>query len=222
MSVRTEATALTVSVVGRQDGDRDVWAWSVGRQDDRWPAAARVLSEAELGLGERLRSRTARAEFRKGRIALRTVLGKVLGVSPAEVPLVPTAVGKVRVAGGTGLEVSLSHAGDMFVVAVGDRVRVGVDVESADRGDLAEHVARRCFSEAEQAELRGLAGDRRDRRFAEIWTRREAVVKAMGSGVPAMRSAADVIRAGERWRTTTLRLPDPYVGTLVSAPGQDR
>jgi phosphopantetheinyl transferase len=130
------------------------------------------------------------------------------------VPLVPAAVGKVRVAGETGLDVSLSHSVEMVVVAVGDRVRVGVDVEPADRGDLAGHVARRCFSDAEQAELRGLTGHRRARRFVEIWTQREALVKALGRGLPAMR----VVRAGELWRTTALRLPEPYVGTVVSAP----
>lgn len=202
----------TVSVVGRQDGDRDVSAWSVGRPGDRWPAE--VLSEAEQGFAGRLRSPAARVEFRKGRIALRTVLGTVLGVPPAEVPLVPAATGRVRVAGETGLDVSLSHAGAVFVVAAGARVRVGVDVESAGRGDLAGHVARRCFSEAEQAELRGLTGHRRARRFVEIWTRREALVKATGRGLPAIRA----VRAGRLWRTTALRLPDPYVGTVVSAP----
>jgi 4'-phosphopantetheinyl transferase len=207
-------TEVTVSVVGRQDGDRNVRAWSAGGKDARWPAAAEVLSEAERGLAVRLRSPSARVEFRHGRMALRTVLGEVMGVSPAEVPLVPAAAGGVRVAGGTGLEVSLSHTGDMFVVAVGERVRVGVDVESAARGDLAEHVARRCFSEAEQAEVRGLTGDRRARRFAEIWTRREALVKAAGRGLPAMRA----VPAGGLWRITALHLPDPYVGTVVSAP----
>jgi 4'-phosphopantetheinyl transferase len=219
MSARS---GVTVSVVGRQGGDRDVWAWSVGWRDDRWPVVAQVLSEDELGLAGRLRSQTARVEFQKGRMALRTVVGQVLGVPPSEVTLVPTAVGRVRVAGGTGLEVSLSHTGDMFVVAVavGDRVRVGVDVESADRGDLSDHVARRCFSEAEQAELHGLTGGRRTRRFAEFWTQREAWVKAVGSGVPAMRAAADAVRAGGLWRTTALRLPDPYVGAVVSASGQ--
>src|SRR4051812_12015920 len=113
------ACTATVSVVGHQAGDRDVRAWSVGRADDRWPAE--VLSEDERRLACRLRSRTARAEFRTGRAALRTVLGQVLGVPPAEVPLVPAAVGKVRVAGETGLDVSLSHSGEMVVVAVGDR-----------------------------------------------------------------------------------------------------
>lgn len=73
---------------------------------------------------------------------------------------------------------SLAHTGDLCVVAVA-RGRVGVDVERKGRevGDV-ERMAGRWFSERERE---WVGGD--GERFLRTWTRKEAFVKATGSGV---------------------------------------
>lgn len=78
---------------------------------------------------------------------------------------------------GTGLVASVSHAGDRVVVAVGDVGWLGVDVEPTSRR-LSPGLAHRVLSPAE----RDIAGDDEAARLA-VWTAKEAVVKAAGTGL---------------------------------------
>ncbi|MBE6969990.1 MAG: 4'-phosphopantetheinyl transferase superfamily protein [Ruminococcaceae bacterium] len=72
---------------------------------------------------------------------------------------------------------SLSHGGDLAVLAVGEYgTELGVDVEKNDR-PWREAVVRRIFTDEEQ-----LAFDGRGESFFRLWTRKEAVLKCRGSG----------------------------------------
>lgn len=72
---------------------------------------------------------------------------------------------------------SLSHGGDLVVLAVGkEGTELGVDVEKIDR-PWREAVARRLFTKEEQLWLCGSS-----ERFFRLWTRKEAVLKCCGSG----------------------------------------
>ena len=76
-----------------------------------------------------------------------------------------------------GLPFSLSHGGNLVVLAVGEAgTELGVDVEKTDR-PWREAVARRLFTKEEQGWLNG-SGER----FFWLWTRKEAVLKCRGSG----------------------------------------
>ena len=73
---------------------------------------------------------------------------------------------------------SLSHGGDLAVLAVGEEgTELGVDVESLAR-PWREAVARRLFTTEEQTWLQN-SGER----FFRLWTRKEAVLKCRGSGL---------------------------------------
>lgn len=72
---------------------------------------------------------------------------------------------------------SLSHGGDLAVLAVGQRgTELGVDVEKKDR-PWREAVVQRLFTTEEQSRLDG-SGES----FFRLWTRKEAVLKCRGSG----------------------------------------
>jgi 4'-phosphopantetheinyl transferase len=76
---------------------------------------------------------------------------------------------------GTGLTASVSHSGDRAVVALMQDGRVGVDVECLGRtrwADVTSHV--RAVSEPEP---------RTHSDFLRSWVRKEAVVKALGTGL---------------------------------------
>ena len=64
---------------------------------------------------------------------------------------------------------NLAHSSNISVCAVADRA-VGVDVESKFR--VSDTVKKRCFTQNEY-----------DSEFYHIWTRKEAVAKAEGSGI---------------------------------------
>jgi len=78
---------------------------------------------------------------------------------------------------------SVSHAGTVVLIAVSRRAEVGVDVEDVRRDIDWQAVASAFFAPAELAAIERRA--RKDRRaaFFECWVRKEAYVKALGTGL---------------------------------------
>jgi 4'-phosphopantetheinyl transferase len=132
--------------------------------------------------------RVGAAEFpehgRRAFVAARAVLRALLaeyGIDPA-LPIQDGRFGKPYVADARQLRFSISHTGPTACVATSFAGEVGVDIERcdepADRG-----VIRRFFAAREAAALTRMPDGRRARAFAEAWTRREAVLKALGLGL---------------------------------------
>lgn len=149
---------------------------------------AHVTGAADL-LDRRERTRAARFRFRRDRdtytlahAAWRIALATCLGSDPRDVPLVTTEDGQPRLAG-TALSTSLSHSGDMVAIAVCPAATVGVDIEQwPARIDLEALMPMFCTRE-EHAELAGLDTAQRARSLLELWTRKEALLKAFGVGL---------------------------------------
>jgi len=126
---------------------------------------------------DRRRSTVARA-------SLRRVLAGYLDVAPADVPLTRAESGKPELREAAGVHFNLSHSGETAVIAVAHSP-VGVDAERV-RPDLSPaDLARTALTERERSLLADLPeGDRR-RVFFEVWTLKEAYVKATGAGIGA-------------------------------------
>ncbi len=73
---------------------------------------------------------------------------------------------------------NLSHAGEWVVAVLARGGQMGVDLESTGRKADIERVGRRVFSESERALARG--GGRKA--FFALWSRKEALLKALGCG----------------------------------------
>ncbi|MGW1774630.1 4'-phosphopantetheinyl transferase family protein [Streptomyces sp. NPDC002104] len=193
--------------------------WADGRT---LPAGA-VAELAATGLAPHERTRydavsdpLGRAEFVLARSVLRGVLGRMLGRPPARVGLAVDRAGRPWVTGAPGVDVSIAHAAGVVVVAVGSglapRTRIGVDVEEVRTVPRAGELARRLFSPAERARLGQASGRAGDLLWLDLWTRREAYVKAVGTGVRALAGVPDQ-DVGHRWHP--LRLPRGFTGGLV-------
>jgi len=155
-------------------------------------ALSAVLSPEER---ERL-ARLAHPDLRRRRIlcrhALRHALGERLGLPPGQVPLGTGPQGKPmldpRNRDGRPvktLHFNLSHTDHLALLAIGDR-ELGVDLEELGRLDSMDPrpVADRFFAPAERAALQSKApGLARDIEFLRIWTRKEALIKAVGRGL---------------------------------------
>jgi 4'-phosphopantetheinyl transferase len=198
----------------RAPADGVVHLWRVNLRE--WAVdlaeAAAELSPPELARAGRLLFEHDRALCLAGRAWLRRVLGGYLGRPAREVALTVDAHGKPRLCAArhpAGPRFSLSHCGDAALLAVSARAEVGVDVEAP----LAEHawpaVARRCCTPGEWDALRELPAAARSRAFAEIWTRKEALAKALGTGLTDAVLAESVGPAA--WGAVRL----PYRGVVV-------
>jgi 4'-phosphopantetheinyl transferase len=143
-----------------------------------------VLSDEERDRMGRFRRPADAASFAAGRALVRLALAPLVGASPRELvfdtwcELHSSPHGKPRlVEPAAELDFSLSRAGPRLLLAV-STAPVGVDVERLDR-DVEADVARIAFADDERAELE----DAGSGAFLACWTRKEAVLKALGHGL---------------------------------------
>jgi len=116
--------------------------------------------------------------------------------------------GKPSVRDARGLHFNLSHSAALAVVALSDGAEIGVDVEIVRPIPDAPQLAQAHFSDGEQAALRDLPADHRDLAFLRCWTRKEAVVKALGIGIGLDLRALDVGIGGAAARVQAWPSPD--------------
>jgi 4'-phosphopantetheinyl transferase len=114
----------------------------------------------------------------------RAWLAGELGCEPVAVPLVRDALGRPRLgAQHRRFDLNWSHSGDGLLIALGEHLQVGVDVERVRPRPRALALARRYFVPAEADWLATLPADERTTGFLRLWCAKEAVLKAHGRGL---------------------------------------
>jgi len=117
---------------------------------------------------------------------LRCLLSRYLGIAPHAVQFERSEYGKPRLAGtqpDRGLVFNVSHSGDRALFAVGVDMALGVDLEIRRPLTHIEGLVERCFAPSEQDHWRSLPSSRRLAAFFDVWTRKEAFIKAIGRGL---------------------------------------
>ncbi|MBC3840508.1 4'-phosphopantetheinyl transferase superfamily protein [Streptacidiphilus sp. 4-A2] len=174
----------------------------------RQPDARRAGDELDLAVldgGELKRAGACRRPedgrlYASAHIALRRVLSAYLGIQPGSIgfvrepcPCCEGLHGRPAVAAAQpGLHFSLSHGRGMVLVGVAP-VPIGADVEALPDPETVETCSAALHPQ-EQAELQALPPAARSAAFARIWTRKEAYLKGIGTGL-ARDPAADFLGA---------------------------
>jgi 4'-phosphopantetheinyl transferase len=189
--------------------------------------SAGVLSAAERNRANRFVLSRDRRRFIACRARLRQLLGERLGVPPASVELAYGASGKPALAqrfNGSGLRFNLSHCENLAVYVFSSRTDVGIDVEAIRIVDEADLIAAESFSPREQEMYRDLPARDKPLGFLNCWTRKEAFVKAIGTGLSHPLDSFDVSLApGEPARMLRIQNTDGdcgwRIGGFFPAPG---
>lgn len=126
-----------------------------------------------------------RYERAQRREPLRALLGVYLNQSADAVALVESAHGRPELAEpwNRRLQFNWSHSGDSALVAIARGVVPGIDVERVRPRAHVMQVAKRFFHPDETSALMALDVAQRERAFLQLWTSKEAVLKAMGRGI---------------------------------------
>jgi 4'-phosphopantetheinyl transferase len=116
---------------------------------------------------------------------LRRVLSRYARVAPESWLFVRGPWGKPRIAPQfeTSLSFNLSHTKGCIVCAVTSGREVGIDVERVDSTVDLMALAERFFAPVEVASMAALPGEQQSRRFYQLWTLKEAYLKARGLGL---------------------------------------
>lgn len=189
--------AVTASPVPPGDPGLKEFTVAEGRVDlwlIRRPASpdTALLDTSELDPAERHRAdsfiRPADGLlYATAHVALRRLLGRYTGTPPQDVRFVREPCPGCGGAHGRpaitprSLHFSLSHSAGLALVGVA-AVPVGVDVEKLPREETVE-VCSRALHPGERSELADAEGAERTARFGQIWTRKEAFLKGIGTGL---------------------------------------
>ena len=164
-----------------------VWRARLDRSAAQMGDLCGVLSTDERDRANQFRFQGDRDRFTVARGLLRAILSLYLGVAPAQVRFCYGAYGKPRLApplDGSGLCFNVSHSSGLVLCAVAIDRRVAIDLEWLGTCFAYEPIAERCFSPRERAMLASLPAEGTGRQaFFNCWTRKEALVKAMGGGL---------------------------------------
>ena len=227
MRLRPSSWLAPAEVPSLSRAEVHVWRANLHLDTPRVEALENILSPEERYRAERFRFEVDRLRYKTAHGLLREILARYLAVLPASLTFVQGAHGKPSLTAYEGrrtLRFNLSHSENMALIAVAIDREVGVDVESVRRHVEAVEIARRFFSAEEAAALAELQSGRRNRAFFELWTRKEAVLKAIGMGIAAGSSALQ--QAGGKhpdflqWRVRSLEPAPGYLGA-VAAEGWD-
>lgn len=149
-----------------------------------------VLDEGERKRHAAFVRQADRDRYAAAHTALRRLLGAYLGQEPAAVllgrepcPGCGGPHGRPVAVDGEGLCFSLSHSGDLVLLAFAP-APVGADVELLPAPTAVDDVAT-ALHPWERAELAALPAAERRAAFARCWVRKEAYLKGTGHGLAA-------------------------------------
>jgi 4'-phosphopantetheinyl transferase len=154
-----------------------------------------LLSDDEIARAGRYGFARDRMRFVAARSFLRKTLAQHLLVGPRDLAFICGPFGKPALLP-TGLdetvEFNMSHSGRRAILAVARGASVGVDVEEVIHVPEWQEIASRVFSAYENAALSMVPTEARDIAFYCCWTRKEAFLKALGSGLALPLDSFDV------------------------------
>ena len=189
---------------------------------DAPPAAVRGLSarlcDAEQRRATRFHFDRDRRRFVVARARLRELLAERLDVSPESIEFVYGREGKPALAerfARSGWRFNLSHCDELVLYAFARERDVGIDVEAVRAVDEADAIAERSFAPGERSAFRALKPEQRNSGFLQLWTRKEAFVKALGDGLAVPLERLDASAPPWGWSIESFSPEPGFIGALA-------
>lgn len=165
-------------------GEIDLWRVNLEQDPASIDSLFELLPSDEKDRANKFVFAKDRLHFIAARGELRKIIGGYLGMSPEEVKFSVRHYGKPYLSSDDeGLKFNLSHSRGIALIAVSGGREVGVDVECVNTDFDVFSIAPSVFSAAEVERIRSLSSDVQAETFFAGWTRKEALLKAMGDGL---------------------------------------
>lgn len=158
-----------------------LWLIDLDAHPEWWDE--RQLSAKEQERASRFRFEMHRRRYKTSHAALRHILGQATGQAPATLEFTEGVHGKPRLAHDNAPHFNMSHSDDWALIGVSTLGPIGVDIEVMTPMDDTDLLAQKNFSAAEYAAFKKTPTDQRLASFLRCWTRKEACLKALGSGL---------------------------------------
>ena len=215
-----------------------VWRCPLAQPPNVRGALAAVLTAEERARAARFLRPEHRERWIVARGVLRRLLAGYHATDPATLAIVEGPHGKPALADDPALAFNLSHSHELALLAFTRRRALGIDVERLRADRELRRMATRFFTAGEAAALARLPDAELPAAFFRCWTRKEAYVKAKGTGFttalaafavevapgapPALTWVADDREEPARWRLVALDPEPGYAGALCAEAGDWR
>ena len=226
------------------EGGCEIWIASISEFTEHQAALDNVLTPDERAHVHRIRE--GRATARLSRALLRLVLARYLHLPPAEIevdrscPDCGRQHGRPRLqsrpettntskgdddplepprgsAAVEAIEFSVTHGGDLLVLAFAGSAPVGVDVEPIGAlGDVDAELLDFTLTATERLRLLEVPVPQRRRIFLHHWTGKEAILKALGTGLDVEPQAVTLPPFPIKGKTTVTLPGSPPVDLWIS------
>jgi 4'-phosphopantetheinyl transferase len=216
-------------------GEIHVWFAVLDQSASEFYRYIRTLSAEERVTARRFYFQEDRKRFVARHGILRMILGCYLGVKASELRFYHGENGKPAITETFSKEpicFNLSHSNGAALFAFTRNHEIGVDIEHIRDISEMEDIVERFFSTREKTFFRALAHEKRREAFFDCWTRKEALIKAIGEGLSCPLDKFDVTPVPDEgetlptiegdpkgvpdWPIHTLRLARDYAGALAT------
>src|SRR5262249_36012578 len=199
-------------------GSRDVDVWCIPLEVGAHAVNRLVpcLSNAERTKAQRFRTERDSKRYIAARGALRRLLARYLRERDDRIRFRYGPSGKPAVeqpASGTDIHFNVSHSGSVALIALCAHAEIGIDVELVRDISDAAGIVDNFFTREESKRWHALPADHRTKAFYDGWTRKEALVKALGDGLSMALDSFEVpLRPGVNG---IIRLPGASAWAIV-------
>jgi 4'-phosphopantetheinyl transferase len=199
------APGTVVSPPPLASGEIHLWSARLEASPGRLERLSAVLSSRERARAGRYRFERHRRRYQVTWGLTRSLLGCYTATDPSALSFEFGAKGKPELVTPTALQFNISHSGERVVLAITSSWPLGVDIEELRPLEDAAGIARRFFSAEEVRAFEALDEAHQLEGFFNCWTRKEALIKAVGEGVFVSLDRFDVSLApGEPARLVSL------------------
>jgi 4'-phosphopantetheinyl transferase len=187
-------------------GEVHVWTVSLVSANADLGDMASLLSDPERKRAARFAFEKDQARFVSCRASLRLLLARYTGLMPEKIAFRYEPHGKPAVAAGGGWQFNVSHSRDVAAIAISRFDAVGIDIELIDPLFPRDEVAPETMAPDEMQDLAALPPVAQPGWFFQLWTIKEALLKAAGAGFSL------------EPRDIRIRLDEELQPTIISAP----
>ncbi len=192
-------------------GPEDVHVWSLCLEAEPMlmERAARLLSPAEQRHAMTLCSDLQCKRYIAAHSQLRMILGSYTGHAPQELRFTQGRGGKPGLARSCGTEnlcFSLAHCGELGLLAVSRHPETGADLERVRPLKHIPMLSAQFFSAREKRHWEHLHPRLQARRFLQLWTQKQALLKAVGQrSAPRPQSVELSLRTSRETRVLSIK-----------------
>lgn len=181
--------------------DIAVFKFYLAEDKTNHPDWCTLLLPDEIERGRRYHRRADQLRSFYTRSLLRILVGRYTNQDPLIIRLTVGSKNKPELSDNPGWHVNATHSGNWILLIIG-KCHVGIDVEEIKPDFNFTDLIPLSFSPEERQYI-GANGKSRVR-FYELWTRKEAFVKAIGSGIDEAFPQIPALTGSHTWQATQL------------------